>query len=625
MNITNITNESNYDDEENAEEFKIEANDNNMRINYIDRLHQGENFINDSNYTESERKDLDSKRGMLIENHNDHCNDDHNYKDDDDEEDDAENFDNYILSSKGSYKRKNKRYHTQSKSPEVIHKQKIINKNRLNPFYSSPQVLKKKATSINPFQIIINENILDRHVVNEKEVEFLFRQRKFNSCFQSILAFISISSGIMYYELSFSYPGDQSYESNDDLPILWINFLITIFLLITIVFDHYIESKLTCQDMGVSYIFYNKDKKRVRNLLAILVFFFPHPNPYLKKVSLTLKSSFLPKYTVSIQINYLFTIIAQSRVFFLLKFFLLSTPYYSSRLRRVCEQNSCKLSLIFSLKSLIKKSPKTVIGCFSVAILFFCLYALRVIEREFETYTGRDYNYSVALWYLIITGTTTGYGDFYPISDIGRAIGIFFCIFGSIMISITITTLEIFENLEGIESQIYTLVNRIEEVTDETFESKVTITMWLRLSQNLVNGRINTENNATKVERDSLLYQIFKLKEKKKLNLMENPLNDKSKTLYIEISRLTDSVNKLGKQTAEISNKANLIASFLDNVIQTNSNTLDKKQESFKTFLYGYKESNEIFDYSNTGIESNDQKSDRTLADFTKFDPKKYN
>ena len=45
------------------------------------------------------------------------------------------------------------------------------------------------------------------------------------------------------------------------------------------------------------------------------------------------------------------------------------------------------------------------------------------------------------MWCIIITMSTVGYGDYYPISNLGRVVGILACLWGVFIVSIFVVTL----------------------------------------------------------------------------------------------------------------------------------------------------------------------------------------
>lgn len=48
---------------------------------------------------------------------------------------------------------------------------------------------------------------------------------------------------------------------------------------------------------------------------------------------------------------------------------------------------------------------------------------------------------SNCLWFLIITITTVGYGDFYPFSNMGKVISIIIMLWGVFVVSLFVVTL----------------------------------------------------------------------------------------------------------------------------------------------------------------------------------------
>ena len=72
-------------------------------------------------------------------------------------------------------------------------------------------------------------------------------------------------------------------------------------------------------------------------------------------------------------------------------------------------------------------------------------YLMFIIEREAEypdnpTLDARHENFFNTLWLVIITVLTVGYGDMYPITDMGRIIAIF-AGFGGLLMSAALITM----------------------------------------------------------------------------------------------------------------------------------------------------------------------------------------
>jgi voltage-gated potassium channel len=65
-----------------------------------------------------------------------------------------------------------------------------------------------------------------------------------------------------------------------------------------------------------------------------------------------------------------------------------------------------------------------------------------MFERPFITESGLNFdNYTNGVWYIIVSMTTIGYGDYYPISSFGRIIGVLCCLWGVFTVSMSVATL----------------------------------------------------------------------------------------------------------------------------------------------------------------------------------------
>lgn len=105
----------------------------------------------------------------------------------------------------------------------------------------------------------------------------------------------------------------------------------------------------------------------------------------------------------------------------------------------------------------------------TMAILIFVFgYALKLCERPLvaaiklkiiQNSSNEEYkldlgNYYNAIWCIIVTMTTVGYGDYYPKTLPGRAIGFFMCIYGVISVSLMVLTLENILKMTFFESRV---------------------------------------------------------------------------------------------------------------------------------------------------------------------------
>ncbi len=97
---------------------------------------------------------------------------------------------------------------------------------------------------------------------------------------------------------------------------------------------------------------------------------------------------------------------------------------------------------MYAVKAVMKDKPMS----FLLISLFLPMllggFCLRMFERPIMEHSGQDFNsLGNCFWNIIITMTTVGYGDFYPVSNFGRVIGMLVCIWGLFIVSIAVTAL----------------------------------------------------------------------------------------------------------------------------------------------------------------------------------------
>lgn len=130
------------------------------------------------------------------------------------------------------------------------------------------------------------------------------------------------------------------------------------------------------------------------------------------------------------------------RLYLVIRFVLSFTPYRAARMQRLCYINGSNAGFMFSLKALKNDRPYIFIIGSMVVPVILCGYELRMFERPLIPTSAQDFDsLSNCIWCIIITMATVGYGDYYPISNCGRTIGIMACLWGVFIVSIFVVTL----------------------------------------------------------------------------------------------------------------------------------------------------------------------------------------
>lgn len=204
-------------------------------------------------------------------------------------------------------------------------------------------------------------------------------------------------------------------------------------------------------------------------LIAEIILTAASPNIFYHGIDITVKESF-NNYELVFPLNYLLFPFVFLRLYKPLRLILYLTKYFDFRADRISLMMGQKLEFIFAIKCLTYKNPTTsILIALSISILTFSLLmnmyegpVFRQVVIDNPTSTNSFESYFNCLWFVIITTTTIGFGDYYPITNIGRLVTIMAAIAGSVCLSIlTYTTLCYFTVTET-EQHLITFISRIE-------------------------------------------------------------------------------------------------------------------------------------------------------------------
>lgn len=99
-----------------------------------------------------------------------------------------------------------------------------------------------------------------------------------------------------------------------------------------------------------------------------------------------------------------------------------------------------------------------------VSLIFIFGYAVRICENPLARNDPTSNNlglYANALWNIIITITTVGYGDFYTRTDLGRFVIFIVCVLGIFVVSVMVVTLIESLRTTNLESHAITVLERV--------------------------------------------------------------------------------------------------------------------------------------------------------------------
>ncbi len=157
-------------------------------------------------------------------------------------------------------------------------------------------------------------------------------------------------------------------------------------------------------------------------------------------------------------INNIFQVIMFMRCYIIVRWLLNQTYYMTSRAQRVTSMNGCQASLHFALKCIMKEQPVLVIVsnlCISVALFG---YSFRLFDYDL---TGST-RVSTTFWMSIVSMTSVGYGDYYPISFPSKIVGLFCAFWGVYLTSLFVNTLTNAIVMDEGQERAYILMNALE-------------------------------------------------------------------------------------------------------------------------------------------------------------------
>ena len=225
----------------------------------------------------------------------------------------------------------------------------------------------------------------------------------------------------------------------------------------------------------------------------------------------------------------------------------------------VCEANTS-----FAFKAFQKENPFLVLliifilSCYSfgMAIRIFELYYWENFETDTQNYQNWNYQWN-AMWFVFVSMTTVGYGDFSPKTQFGRAITIMTCLVGVYFVSIMMVFMTNKSLKSEGEEKAYKLITRLKYRDKNKHLYSEIIYLYLK-NRLLVQNNANQEKliNEKAYNRRCIIRNVEKVKlnlksikrceliptKEQLIDISEN-LNNQIKIIFTELDNMSGKYN----------------------------------------------------------------------------------
>ncbi len=390
------------------------------------------------------------------------------------------------------FNKKKQNKHLKSKSESVSSSLKLFsssnseNNDKKKEITNENEIEKKKLFE----SVIEDDNELNINDLNKKKNinddydknEYFLKIQTFDF-YTLYFTLITFVCGILYHIITY-FPNLQGiYSTNKSLYNLSRNFCLIICSTSSICFilaslNRYIIYLLFDKCSGnveqkVSFFSYDYfGGFLIESLLALI-----HPSFIGKDRYFTTKKTIYRTET-KYEVNDILLLICLLRIYIFIRYYISTSQFNTPRSQRIAKLIGGNLNRLFVVKCLIIKNPFKFLIVISLSIILVGSFMLRIAESpayeeptEEGTYNDNDYRkFENCIWNVMITMTTVGYGDYYPITLIGRLVNVFLSIAGTLLTSYMVVFLQ--NELVFTDNEDMAFNFREKSVLKEKFEQK---------------------------------------------------------------------------------------------------------------------------------------------------------
>lgn len=353
-----------------------------------------------------------------------------------------------------------------------------------------------------------------------------------------LTSLLSIVNSVVYYELTYD-KGVENQSKKHYVSFLYHVHILSALFFTALVIKEYINIQYDIsskKSIKNETIFHSN---RYRKLIAYVVIFISHPSPLFFNINFTERNE---EYNtvINYSVNSMLTVMILLRFFFVIRPLFYLSAYMDPQTAYACKQYNFEPNLYFSLKCQAQSSSLLIYSFGLLISLFALSFAVRIFERPAsDTFD----NFLNALWLIIITMMTVGYGDITAKTIGGRVISIISCICGVFLISMVIVTITSRLNLDQHEYLMFIIFNKTQKLENEKSKAKTVIKKYL----NIVMHSPNRHNYSKIFEKNQTIKEMKEIIKEFNETVGQN-INSNTQdfiSFHNRISFLIDLQNKL--------------------------------------------------------------------------------
>lgn len=343
----------------------------------------------------------------------------------------------------------------------------------------------------------------------------LFNPILANECFNtytlaatcnSILGQASIFTSAVIYDLEYT----EFYNSNWNFwfQLSFFNTLTTVLLILSIIWR--VNSELVLGK--AEHIYSERDtmvtSNKLKRLILEILLNILHPIWFLRDYKINFYSDVVNEnYTHSI--NDLLCVIVLVRLYHSFRLLLLNSKFNSGRAHRVCKMNGVLSNRFWIVKCIIIAHPFKAVICMLLIGIITGGYCLRILERPLGLGNSKIEfgDYSNAVWCIIITMTTVGFGEITPTTVLGRIVGTLACIWGVFVIALMVVGVKNFMELDSGQEKSFIIYQRLK--FKQGFKLLAVNVLKSALKLKSILRKNNNEDNQVSIQRSQYKRNII--------------------------------------------------------------------------------------------------------------------